>query len=441
MRRALLLLLIPALASANGRPPVTNGVFFKPADPSTIYVRSTFGLLVSRDAGCSFRWVCEKAIGYGGEFDPKYAAAADGTIFATTFTGLHVSRDGGCTWSVATAEQPAGPGKIDDIWIDALDIAPNNDLWVATAESAKPNDVFRSTDNGVTFAPRGRMSPTVWYKSVKVARKDPQRVYLTGYQVAGMLPDGGQAQPQAHLYRTDNGGDDWTEPPLTGMRFGPTPIVFVSAVDPEQVGTLLLTSQAANGEGDVLYRSTDSGDTFVEALQTSASIRDVLFRPDGTVYVATVEGTFRSTDRGASFQPLPGTPKLACLGQSNDGELFGCGTNWDPDFKAIAKSADGASWEKQFRFIELAGPLECAAGTTSADVCDPMWPALQQQFGATGPTTCVAPPDATPPPPKKSGCCDAGEGQLGALALIGWLALLTRRRASSDTAAPRRARA
>src|SRR5690606_19038259 len=58
-------------AHANGRPPATNGVYLHPGDPDAVFVRSTFGLLVSRDGGCSFRWICERAIGYGGEFDPK----------------------------------------------------------------------------------------------------------------------------------------------------------------------------------------------------------------------------------------------------------------------------------------------------------------------------------------------------------------------------------
>src|SRR5689334_16048118 len=132
-------------ASASGRPPVTSGIFFRPGDARSIFVRSTFGLLVSRDDGCSFRWVCEQAIGYGGQFDPKYAATADGTIFATTFTGLRVSRDGGCTWTTATADRPArDPGRVADIWVDALDLGPGGELWIATAESGRPNDVYRS---------------------------------------------------------------------------------------------------------------------------------------------------------------------------------------------------------------------------------------------------------------------------------------------------------
>ena len=212
---------LPAVAAANGRAPLTNGVFLKPGDPSSLYVRTTFGLLISHDDGCSFRWVCEKAIGYGGEFDPKYAIATDGAIFATTFTGLRVSRDNGCTWTTATSEKPPGdPGNISEIWIDAIDISPNGNVWVATAESAKANDVYRSTDNGVTFTAMGLSSPVVWWKSIKVAKSDPMRIYVTGYQVAPTA--------QVTLKRSDNGGTSWTPVPLpANVQFGGTPIVHV----------------------------------------------------------------------------------------------------------------------------------------------------------------------------------------------------------------------
>jgi hypothetical protein len=437
-------LLAPAIAAANGRSPQTNGVFLRPADTQSIYIRATFGLLISRDNGCTFRWVCERALGYGGEFDPKYAIAADGTIFATTFDGLRVSRDGGCTWATATAELPRNdPGYIADIWIDALDIAPTGEVWIATAESAQPNDVYSSTDGGVTFQPRGLRSPTIWWKSVKVARTDPERVYLTGYQVAGTSPDGGMASPLARLMRSSDNGQTWTELDLLAsdppMRFGATPIVLIAAVDPKAADTLLLTSLNANGKGDRLYRSTDAGATFTEVLATDDTIRDVVFAADGTVYVAALGGSFKSTDNGATFAPLPGAPQLQCLGQRMDGQLVGCGANWQPDFMAVGTATpDAADWTKIFRFVELAGPLDCPAGTTSNLECDPLWPNLQQQFGATGPT-CGAAPDTTvepPPPPKEGGgCCDAGNGAAGGTLLAGLIAVVLGRRRRHASAA------
>jgi len=440
------LALAPSLAAANGRPPLTNGVYFRPGDARAIYLRSTAGLLISRDDGCSFRWVCERAIGYGGAFDPKYAVARDGTIFAATFEGLRVSRDGGCTWETATARTPrTDRGRIAELWIDAIDIDPNGHVWVATAESAGPNNVYRSTDGGVTFAPRGLPSTTVWWKSVEVAPSDPRRVYVTGYQVAGT--------PAARLYRSDDAGGRWTERPLGGgMRYGQTPIVVIGAVDPAQPNTLLLISIEANPpSGDRLYRSTDGGATFAEVLVTTDRLRDVLYAQDGTVYAATLGGgAFRSTDGGATFAPLASPPQLGCLGQRSDGALFGCGANWQPDEKALARTADATRWTEVFQFGELAGTLACAPGTTTHDLCEPRWPAMKQLFGATGPReVCPAVPAERPAPAaspaspaspattKSGGCCDAGGGPLGAATLAGVLALARRRRTRGLSGATR----
>ena len=431
MRSVLVLVLLAGVASANGRPPLTNGVFFRPGDAQSMYVRATFGLLISRDDGCSFRWVCERAIGYGGEFDPKYAVAADGTIFATTFTGLKLSRDGGCTW---------GTAPVGEVWVDAIDIGPTGDIWVATAESAAPNNVYRSTDNAQSFEPRGMLSPTVWWKSVRVAPSNAEVVYVAGYQVSPM--------PLARLYRSDNAGADWTERPLVAdppMQFGNTPIVHVSAVDPANPDTVLLTSLEANPpKGDRLYRSTDAGVTFREVLATTDRIRDVFYAQDGAVYVATLGGgSYRSTDGGATFSPLDAPPQLGCVGQRSDGAIVGCGANWEPDFKAVARTSDAASWQKVFRFVELAGPLECPAGTTVAEMCEPAWPALKELFGATGPQCPAVEPDG--PPPKKpsngGGCCDAGAARSSWLSLLALALMLRGRRARSDSAARSRARA
>lgn len=416
---------------ANGRPPITNGVFFKPADNQTIFVRSTFGLLVSRDDGCSFRWICEQNIGYGGTFDPKYAVATDGTIFATTFLGLRVSRDGGCSFTTATSELPAGdPGRIADVWVDALDIAANGDIWVATAESGKPNNIYRSTDNGVTFAPRGMVSPTIWWKSVKVAPSDPMRVYISGYEVASPTSDA-MGSPRAHLLFSNDTGENWTPVTLTGVQFGGTPIVMVVAVDPTDPLRIYVISVESNGSsGDRLYRSIDGGMTLTEVLATTEPITDIVIRDAATVVVASAAGgAFRSDDGGQTFAPLAGAPRLGCLGKRPDGTLIGCGANWDPDFMAVGESSDSAQWQKIFRFVELAGAVACPTGTPGYDVCDQqLWPGMQQQFGATGPkdpACAVTPPVDMPSDPGKSGgCCDAGSGApLGAL-LLGVLVAL-----------------
>jgi hypothetical protein len=431
--------LCPVVALGNGRAPRTNGIHFQPGDSRSLYVATTFGLLISHDDGCSFRWICEQNLGYGGTFNPKYRIARDGTIFATTYTGLRVSRDGGCSFATATAELPAGdPGRIAGAWIDAIDIAPTGDVWVATANSGSPNDIYRSTDSGRTFAPSGLASPAIWWKSVAVAPSRAARIYASGYQVAGALPDGGQTPPTTHLEISDDTGASWQESPLTGVGFGAMPLVYVLGVDPADPDVVLIASSLANASvGDRLYRSSDGGTTWTDVLDTASPILDLAFEHTGAVVVATLgAASFRSADRGASFQPLTGAPQLACVGQRGDGAVFGCGANWEPDFQAVARTGDGATWGKVFRFVELAGPVACPAGTAEHDTCAGLWPAVQQQFGATGPTCGAEPtPDNTPPPPPKraGGCCDAGgvSGGLGAIALVALCGGATLRRRRS----------
>ncbi|MBV8763087.1 MAG: hypothetical protein JO257_37720 [Deltaproteobacteria bacterium] len=433
MRNVVLaLVLAVGVAQANGRPPISNGIFFRPGDAHSLYLRTTFGLLISHDDGCTFDWVCEQNVGYGGMFDPKYAIATDGTIFATTFTGLRVSHDGGCSFS------NVGP----TVWIDAIDIGPTGEVWIGTAESGQPNDVYSSTNNGAEFASKGMQSPSIWWKSVKVAPSNAQRVYIAGYQVAGPLPDGGQMPPTAHVLRSDNDGTSWTPSPLTGVMYGSTPVVIVAAVDPQNADEVFLISNGANPpNGDRLYRSTDGAMTWTEVLATTDPIRDVVIRDATTVLAATqTGGSFKSTNAGASFTAMNAPPQLECLGQRSDGTLIGCGANWEPDFMSVTKSTDGGqSWQKVWRFVEIHGPLQCPDGTTEHDTCElGYWPNLAMQFGATGPTcganagkgtwppTVDGPPAGDPPPKKKtSGCCDAGEGApvgaLWAFALVLWL--------------------
>ncbi len=436
-------------AHANGRPPTTNGVSFRPGDPQSLYVASTFGLIVSHDGGCTFRWICEADLGYGGRWDPAYAIAGDGTIFATTFTGLRVSHDDGCSFATATAALPAGdPGRIADRFIDALELGPDGAIWVGTSDTGSPNDVFASTDGGATFASRGLSSPTMFWKSIKTAPSDAGRVYVTGYEIAGTSTDGGTLPPPPHALRTDDAGAHWAELSLAGLTYGPTPIVLVLAVDPGNPDVVYLVSRGANPPtGDRLYRSTDGGATFSGVLATAAPVHDVVVRDAGTVLVATQNDTglggtaYLSTDAGRSFAPMPNAPHLSCLGVAPDGSLYGCAANWDPDYMAVTRSTDGGTtFRKVWRFAELAGPLACPDGTTERDTCDrEQWTSVKAQLAATGPTCGAQASDAAPvanPPPPPRGCCDAGDAQgalVGAFAAALWLG---RRRGARAARAP-----
>ncbi|MBL8611026.1 MAG: hypothetical protein JNL38_27030, partial [Myxococcales bacterium] len=69
-------------AAANGRFPRAQTILAAPgSDGTVLYLRATFGLLVSRDAGKTWRWVCEEAMGFSGTWDPPVAVTKGGRIW------------------------------------------------------------------------------------------------------------------------------------------------------------------------------------------------------------------------------------------------------------------------------------------------------------------------------------------------------------------------
>src|ERR1700722_9772949 len=91
--------LVAPPALANGRFPAASQLVAHPRDPARMVLRTTYGLLVTRDNGTSWDWICERAVGYGGVEDPALAITGGGTLLAGIFEGLVSSSDEGCTWS------------------------------------------------------------------------------------------------------------------------------------------------------------------------------------------------------------------------------------------------------------------------------------------------------------------------------------------------------
>src|SRR4029078_12724464 len=56
------------------------------------------------DRGRSWRWICERAIGFSGPEDPSYVITKSGAIVAGLFDCLRVSRDGGLSWEAVKTD-------------------------------------------------------------------------------------------------------------------------------------------------------------------------------------------------------------------------------------------------------------------------------------------------------------------------------------------------
>lgn len=75
MRNALAGLLVVGLAataSANGRDPYTSTINFRAGNENHIVAGMTFGVVLSKDGGATWQWMCERAVGYGGMYDTDH---------------------------------------------------------------------------------------------------------------------------------------------------------------------------------------------------------------------------------------------------------------------------------------------------------------------------------------------------------------------------------
>jgi hypothetical protein len=439
----------PGLALGNGRPPGTSTIAFRQGNESDIAVGLTFGLLISHDAGASWEWVCEAAVGYQGIYDPKFVFTGSGALFATTYDGLKVERDR-CTFAAATASSPT-PATV------LLGPAPDHALYYAASQMADPGSgiagdfaIYRSTDDGAGFAPTaGQPAGAIsWWQSLLAAPSDPRRLYLSGYVYATGTGSAGTAR-QARLFRSDDGGATWQALPTGDFTVAPNSVIDLVGVwsdDPDHLYARVELDD--NTLSDALYRSSDAGMTWHQIRRKNTAIpafvvrsaRNAGQRHDliaGTVAL----GAEISHDDGDSWTALPTAPHMGCLVENTAGELWACTQNYGfngapTDGAGIMKATDpAAGWTKVLRYEELTKAVTCGAGTVQHDTCAAMWCSVCGQLGCT-PESSYACPVATGTEapiavPARSGCCDAGPGSAGAVALglaVGMVVVWPRRR-------------
>ncbi|MGE0402267.1 MAG: WD40/YVTN/BNR-like repeat-containing protein [Kofleriaceae bacterium] len=407
-------------AAGNGRPAETSSIHFGP--DGTVAAGMTFGLVVSEDGGATWRWSCEDALGYGGEYDPAFAYASDGALFSTSFAGLMRTADH-CT---VTPSTPLGAK-----FVATLARGPDNALFAALAEppdpaTMSPGDtaIYKSTDDGQTFpisaAPSG--IGTAWY-SVVVAPSDPTRVYLAGSRVE-------LGVRVLKLFRSTDGGASYQPMGTTGLTTSPSSALLIAGVSAQDPDLLYarVTYQDNAPNSDAIFRSVDAGATWTKVFARATSL-SALVRANGDVVVANRYAeawVSRAPSSGDAWETLAGVPHVNCLVE-HAGVVWACTQNYAPsdetrDGAGIMTSADLATWTPALRFQDIAGPIACPPGTTQRDVCadDTLrWCTMRSQFGiVANPTSCpelvdgplVTDDAAIMKPPGSGGCCDANAG-------------------------------
>jgi hypothetical protein len=461
---------IGGVAGANGRPAATSTITFEQGAPAHVIAGATFGFLRSDDNGVTWKWMCEKAIGYGGTYDPDYAYSPTGAVFATTFGGLKVMRDG-CTFTSAAS---------GTTFVSGVEIGPTGDVVYAAADPADAK-IYKSSNDGAAFPTSGAPGQNNdWWDSLLVAPSDKTRVYVTGYRFnktcnatsanagatctadfnCGTNADATcEAVKQFLLFKSVDGGSSYSPMSLTGLTTSNLSAIDVVGIHHDHPDELYIRINLENGKvGDSIYKSRDSGATWHEILTTTDPLGlSFLIRHDGTLVAGTQSsGAMRSangagclSEATCAWIPLLGAPHINCLVENPaNHDVWACtrdfaSTGVPGDGYGIMKSTDLASWSGVLRYQDIKGVVTCDASTIQASQCvasyegkPSVWCCLEQQLGitdrsvaCTGASKCESPVDAgvgneNPPTvgnhpavAKPTGCCDLGGGGRGSLIL------------------------
>jgi hypothetical protein len=249
---------------------------------------------------------------------PSGTSAPSTTILAGTSFGFYRSTDGGVNWTQTTIPGSANR-HVTDIVVDPRD---TRIVFAAftTAFSNSANGIYKSTDNGISFArvTQGLPATSFGRAALALAATNPDSMYVAIHSTAdGRL---------LGIYRSANAGSTWTQ--LTATRATCATQCWydiVISVDPRNSSIIYFG-------GVQLFKSTDAGATF-NTIGTSIHVDQHAFAFDpstaGTLYAGNDGGIWKSSDNGAAFTSLNTNLAITqfwgglSFGSAGPGELLG----------------------------------------------------------------------------------------------------------------------
>jgi photosystem II stability/assembly factor-like uncharacterized protein len=310
---------------------VTTGyaVVFDPFDTNHVFICNTdVGLMESRDGGESWmsatkdngipsQWSNST---YWLTFDPDVKGKAWAVISdvhdlprpkmwrhkgVAGFTGgMVMTDDAGKSWRDISSS--AVEAAFTHILVDPSSNRNSRTVYAC----AFGKGVFKSTDGGITWSMKNKgiegKEPFAW----RIEQRAKDGVL---FLICSRRSDDGSIgnEQDGALYRSDDKAESWTKISLPEGSNGPTCIL----TDPEQTGNLLLAAwgrlmpgKFSNDEGGGIFRSTDSGKTWIPVLQKDQHIHDITYDPRvKTFYACGFTGSaYRSTDNGQTWQRIKG---------------------------------------------------------------------------------------------------------------------------------------
>jgi len=258
----------------------------------TVSIRARYWIVLLGFLLCSPLWAEQwKLLGPNGgdarslAYDPKDPAH----IFLGTSTGsIFVSTDGGQVWS-----NFAHLGSGDDYVLDHILIDPKNTATIFVSawnvEDTKSGDVFRSLDEGKTWAPL----PGMHDKSIRalaMAASDSKVL------VSGSL-DG--------VYRSQDAGESWQR--ISPLNHPELKNIESLAIDPQDPNVIYA------GTWHLAWKTTDGGLTWRHINQgmiDDSDVFSIIVDPTNpaNVYASACSGIYKSENAGELFRKIQGIP-------------------------------------------------------------------------------------------------------------------------------------
>jgi len=376
-------------ALANGRFPASSMLVARPGDPSRLAMRATYGLLLSSDGGSSWDWVCERAVGYGGNEDPSVVISGSGALVVGTFTGTSRSTDGGCHWT----HDPTWPAGVVDL--ASRPSAPDR-LYAATSAYAKAGDagplfgsqLFVSDDSGAHWTLRATFDATLLIDSIEVAPSDHARVYASAIRPHGR-------DTTATLLVSDDDGAHWKEHavPFTPEDRG----VYIAAVDPKNAGRVYLRTSSVDASHVLV---SDDGGRSVREIVRGGPMQGFALLDDGaTIYTGgPKDGLLRAVSSDDQFEKRSSTP-VQCL-TSIGTALWACAPTRAGYVLGVSLD-QGATFAAKLTLAGMRGPLQCAS-PSALDQCKDDWSALRALVGVGATSDASVVPPLSPMPSAQS---------------------------------------
>jgi len=251
----------------------------------------------------------------------KVAPSNSSIVLAATNSGLYRSTDGGATFglvSIATG-QSVKPYVWTIAWAGGNNFVLSLEANHAATSGTTGGQIWRSADNGATWTQATGVTDSLGVGRISVAAAPSLRTTL--YATAA-VPNPADANDLANFFKSTDGGATWTGIAKSGTTYksysntnsesstlktllnGQGWYNHMTLVDPSNANI------AYFGGALLMAKTSDGGSTYKQATNwlaqfslpyVHADFHAGHFASNGTLYVGTDGGIFKSTDNAATF--------------------------------------------------------------------------------------------------------------------------------------------